>query len=160
MVKRIATLILGISYLFVGNALAYADTKPYFKVFGGDVFAGGWFNSAATSCNPADTTSYQAPTFNPNQNLNEGGILAFANGRTGASSDFGAYFTEDLRQVFNQTRSMIKSSNSLASLPYKLDMVLLTPDYYSGGGRNLLELGFKKTMDHHGFEAWKRSSPR
>ena len=67
---------------------AYADTKPIFKVSGGNVFAGGWFNTGATSCNPA--TNYQAPTFNPASNQYKGGILGFANGRTGSSVDFGA----------------------------------------------------------------------
>ena len=74
--------------LLIGGP-AYADTKPYIKVFGGDVFAGGWFNSGTASCSTT-SASYQAPTFNPLNNQFRGGILAFANGRHGASVDFGA----------------------------------------------------------------------
>ncbi|MBI1952348.1 hypothetical protein HYS42_01330, partial [Candidatus Saccharibacteria bacterium] len=89
--KKTSALVLATACLLFSTGLAYADTKPYFKGFGADVFAGGWFNSGATSCSSSDTTTYQAPTFNPNQNLERGGILAYANGRIGASSDFGAF---------------------------------------------------------------------
>ena len=72
-------------------ASALADTKPYFKVFGGSVFAGGEFNSGASSCSTSDS-NYQAPSYAPLTNQYEGGILAFAtSARLGASTDFGAF---------------------------------------------------------------------
>lgn len=89
--KKISALVLATACLLFSTGLAYADTKPYFKGFGADVFAGGWFNSGATSCSSSDAATYQAPTFNPSQNLERGGILAYANGRIGSSSDFGAF---------------------------------------------------------------------
>lgn len=86
-----ASLLLAIfTYFIASSSMVLADTRPYFKVFGSDVFAGGWFNSAATSCTTSDS-NYQAPTFNPLANQYKGGILAFATTRHGASSDFGAF---------------------------------------------------------------------
>lgn len=87
--RSVFVFIAALTSLFSLSMTAYADTKPYVKVFGGDIFAGGWFNGA-TACSSADA-SYQAPTFNPNQNFKKGAILAFANGRHGSSSDFGAF---------------------------------------------------------------------
>lgn len=90
MAKKIVTLFLGIGYLLFGSALVYADTKPYFKVFGGDVFAGGWFNSGNNNCSTGDG-NYQAPVISPLSGQYKGGILAFATtNRTGSSVDFGA----------------------------------------------------------------------
>ncbi len=88
--KPIGLLFILLASIIVIPASAYADTKPYFKVFGGDVFVGGWFNATTTPCTTGDT-NYQAPTFNPLSNQFKGGILAFANGRHGSSSDFGAF---------------------------------------------------------------------
>ncbi len=69
----------------------FADTKPYFKVFGGDVFAGGWIDSNSGDCTTSDA-NYQAPTYSPLTNQFAGGILAFANStRHGASTNFGAF---------------------------------------------------------------------
>ncbi len=88
--KKFAALTLAVLYLVFGTGLAYADTKPYIKVYGGDVFAGGWFNNTGTACSSA-AAAYQAPTFSPLANQYKGGILAFATSdRKGSSVDFGA----------------------------------------------------------------------
>ncbi|PJE65030.1 hypothetical protein COU91_03830 [Candidatus Saccharibacteria bacterium CG10_big_fil_rev_8_21_14_0_10_47_8] len=63
-------------------------TRPYLKVFGGDVSAGGWFNDGNTSCS-AD----------PNRQIDpNGGIRTFASAnvpghtyRSGSSSEFAAF---------------------------------------------------------------------
>lgn len=60
--------------------LVQADTKPYFKVYEGDVFAGGAFSKLAV----CDTSSgYHTATMSPSlSNQYNGGILAYA--RSGA----------------------------------------------------------------------------
>ena len=65
-----------------------SPTKPYFKAYGGDVFAGGWFNNNAISCSPTDD-NYQ----NAGSDQKVGGILAYAYNSPsakGASSEQGA----------------------------------------------------------------------
>lgn len=90
MKKLVGWLVVAVTMIGVLPMGALADTKPYFKVFGGDVFAGGWFNSGATSCSVSDS-NYQAPTYAPLTDQYKGGILAFAtSARLGASTDFGA----------------------------------------------------------------------
>ncbi|MBI2589280.1 hypothetical protein HYW35_03735 [Candidatus Saccharibacteria bacterium] len=97
--KKISALALGIIYLFLSSGLALADSRPYFKVFGGDVFSGGWFNSG-TNCDTATSSFYQYPSYQPagyNQDDRTGGILSFAkqngdgNSLGGASSQYGAF---------------------------------------------------------------------
>lgn len=63
-------------------------SRPYLKVFGGDVSAGGWFNTTTTPCS-ADPNRQDNP---------KGGIRTFASGnvaghtyRAGSSSEFAAY---------------------------------------------------------------------
>lgn len=92
MTKRLVGLFLAVAMLFgLVPGVVYADAKPYFKAFGGDVSAGGWINSGASSCSTADP-NYQAPTFSPIANQYRGGILTYANStRHGSSTDFGAY---------------------------------------------------------------------
>lgn len=69
-------------------ATALADTKTYFKVFSGDVFAGGWFDSGASSCSTSDP-NYKIAT---SSNRFPGGILAFSTAsRQGASTNLGGF---------------------------------------------------------------------
>ncbi|MBI5906560.1 hypothetical protein HY857_00715 [Candidatus Saccharibacteria bacterium] len=66
------------------------ETRPYLKVFGGDVSTGGWFNSNGTNSCSADPSRQENP---------KGGIRTFASGyvagshayRAGSSSEFAAY---------------------------------------------------------------------
>lgn len=90
MAKKISALVLGVFYLFLSSGLALADTRPYFRAYGSDTFAGGWFNSGASSCSPAAST-FQAPTYLGLTNLYKGGVMAYgkSNG-SGAGSQFGA----------------------------------------------------------------------
>ncbi len=92
-IKKLPALILGISYIVSSlllAAVAYADTRPYFKAYGADTFTGGWFNSGST-CNNTDA-NYQRPG---TSDLT-GGVMAFAkydaagNKSSGAGSEFGA----------------------------------------------------------------------
>jgi len=88
--KKISALVLGIAYLFFSSGLALADSRPYFRAYGADIFSGGWFNSGANSCSPAAST-FQAPTYSGLTNLYKGGIMTYAkNNGGGAGSQFGA----------------------------------------------------------------------
>lgn len=90
MSKKVSALVLGLIYLFFSTGLAYADTRPYFRTYGADTFAGGWFNSGASSCSPAAAT-FQAPTYSGLSNLFKGGIMSFGRSDgSGAGSQFGA----------------------------------------------------------------------
>lgn len=96
--QKLQALILSVSYVLslglFSAGLAYADTKPYFRVHGADVFAGGWWftKNAGGGYNCDLTTNYQAPSFSPLDKQYRGGILAFNNGGTqGALGDFGAF---------------------------------------------------------------------
>lgn len=81
--------LLGFSFINVG--LASADSRPYFRATGGDVFSGGWFYSGAVTCNPGDSTTYQAPNYGNGTNKYKGGIMGFGyNDGRGAGSQFGA----------------------------------------------------------------------
>lgn len=63
-------------------------TNPYFKTFGSDVMAGGWFASGA-SCSTS-SPPYQSYPSIPDQR--SGGILTyFDSGKGGASSQYGAF---------------------------------------------------------------------
>jgi hypothetical protein len=71
---------------FALSPIAHADTFPYLKVFGADTWAGGAFATAGLGC----SSSYRDPA-NNGGNVNTGGILTYANGAGGGSSDeFGA----------------------------------------------------------------------
>jgi hypothetical protein len=70
--------------------------KPYFKVFGNDVFAGGWFVDSNGFCSTAKPYYQDDNTVLPNQNY--GGIMAFTRFDTGtskliggSSSQYGAF---------------------------------------------------------------------
>lgn len=75
-----------------------------------------------------------------------------------SSDDFVVYFPENLRRIFYELQAATRSPKPMSHLPFKLDMVLVTPDFYSTGGRNLSEIGFVKAIAHSGFEAWKKVS--
>lgn len=93
----------------VGFSTAYADSKPFFRILEGDIFAGGWFNDNTNSC--AASSSYQGPTYGPISDQYQGAIMGFAevNGasRTGASSTMGAFAT-----------GLIEGSDSASTLDY------------------------------------------
>ena len=90
MAKKIAALVFGVAYLLLSSGLALADTRPYFRAYGSDTFAGGWFNSGASSCSPAAST-FQAPTYSGLTNLYKGGVMTYAKSDgSGAGSQFGA----------------------------------------------------------------------
>ncbi len=100
-----------------------AITKPYFKVFDGDVFAGGWFDSGQTSCNPGDANyqapTYSSPTYNPATSIYKGAILANSRGTLlGASTDFGAmamgFIETNAGSQFGFTSGTAASGNSLS----------------------------------------------
>jgi hypothetical protein len=83
-----------VSFSLINAGLALADSQPYFRAYGADVFSGGWFNSSAVSCNPGDTATYQAPDYTNQKDAYKGAILGFAvesgSGSKGAGSEFGA----------------------------------------------------------------------
>lgn len=101
--QKIKALALGLCYIFsfglFNVGLAYADTKPYFQVRGGDAFAGGWFLAKSSTTNQFDCDvagNYQAPSFSGGTASNQykGGILAFTqdtNLTKGARAEFGAF---------------------------------------------------------------------
>ena len=97
--RRATSLILAVSLLLPVGIAAAANHKPYFKVYGADVFTGGWFKSAGTCANDKNS-SYQAPLYSiaaskfSGQTAYSGGIYGFAKAagsRTGASSELGAF---------------------------------------------------------------------
>lgn len=85
--------------LLFGARVSAAPDKPYFKVFGGDTFVGGWFNQSQTTCTNTDL-NYQAPDYNAASGSfvpvtqYRGGIMAYnkliSSKPAGASTDFGA----------------------------------------------------------------------
>lgn len=101
--KKISALVLGIIYLSFSSGLALADTRPYFKTFGGDVTVGGWFYEGGY-CSTDPSSNYQDPKYpkNPTDGISQsptnGGILAFAKdsgaaSAGGASSQYAAFTT-------------------------------------------------------------------
>lgn len=90
-----ATLIYGLSLCLVNVGLALAETKPYFKAYGADVFVGGGYNSGPAACAPSGT-SYQAPDYSDTSTIYKGGLMGFATYDSnsqkakGAGSQFGA----------------------------------------------------------------------
>lgn len=81
-------LLLPLALSVLAPAIAYADTKTYFKVFSGDVFSGGWFDSGANSCSTSDP-NYKAASIS---NRYPGGILTFStSSRQGASTSLAAF---------------------------------------------------------------------
>ena len=74
---------------FALSPAVHADTFPYLKAFGGDVWAGGAFLSGG-SCTLAN--GYQDPTYGSGSPANDrGGILTYANsGGGGSTGEFGA----------------------------------------------------------------------
>lgn len=105
--QKIKVLALGVFYTFgiglLNVGLTQADTKPYFQVHGGDIFAGGWWYVKDASNNyNCDTDEvapavFQSPTFSSATVITpyEGGILSFNNfsGGTarGALGDYGVF---------------------------------------------------------------------
>lgn len=92
---RLHFAVVALGLLFaISSPLAYAIiTRPYFKVFGADVFTGGWFYQApATSC---ASTKYQDPL--TQGTVQPGGTFAYTRTDSsgipggGASSQFGAF---------------------------------------------------------------------
>jgi len=66
--------------LFLGlSPMVHADTYPFLTATGGDVWAGGWFNTGSA----CDLTNYQ-------DNAN-GGVNTYLGASGGSSGDFGAY---------------------------------------------------------------------
>lgn len=93
--QKLKALILGICYVssgvFLNTGLALADARPYFKVFDGDVFAGGWFNAGQVACNPG-SPNYQAPSLSAGTDYYKGGVMAYANqSGSGAGTQYGAF---------------------------------------------------------------------
>jgi hypothetical protein len=88
-----AALIYALSFSFFSTGAALADTRPYFRAYGADVFAGGWFENNSVSCNPGVST-FQAPNYSGNTDFYKGAIMAYgisSGGTThGAGSEFGA----------------------------------------------------------------------
>lgn len=92
--KLLLVTVLSFVYLVGSPVIVKAvELHPYLKVTGGDVFAGGWINNGNSDCSTSTSSNYQAPTIAGASvtNPKKGGILAYAVGRTGASSDFGAF---------------------------------------------------------------------
>lgn len=77
MAKKISALIFGSLYILLSSGVAWADSRPYFKIYGGDISVGGWFNDRQTTCSNTAST-YQAPSYNPLTNKYKGSILAYA----------------------------------------------------------------------------------
>ncbi len=85
-------LIAGFFGLAIGLVPAAAGaSQPYFKAFGADVMAGGWFKSG-TSCNNAPSGPYQEPNYSAAPDQRAGGIMTYVNTtKGGASSQYGAF---------------------------------------------------------------------
>lgn len=95
----LAGAVLVISSSLLPLSTAYA-ARPYFKVFGGDIATGGWFNSGTTNCLASGISNYfQDGSFMPNGVTGDafksyGGIYTFMRdigGYAGSSSQFAAY---------------------------------------------------------------------
>lgn len=67
------------------------STRPFFQVWGGDIFTGGSFNDVNQNC-PSTFPDYISPQTAPGNDANYGGIKAYANTSTGhgSATDFGA----------------------------------------------------------------------
>ncbi len=99
--SAVLNLALATGLVLVPSASVYAaNHKPYFKVFGADAYAGGWFNNLAQACSNSSGSNYQAPLYSSATGkydpatVNNGGIFGFARvggNRTGASSELGAF---------------------------------------------------------------------
>lgn len=100
--QKLGTALLLIIVVTAAPARALAATQPYFRVTGGDVWAGGWIDSKSGSC--GGSTNYQradwsdAPDFPSDAAGRYGGILAYATANNGsgqytggAAADFGAF---------------------------------------------------------------------
>lgn len=83
-------------------AVSDTQTKPYFKVTGGDVSTGGWFYGDDDTCDTSTTGNYQDSNFSSvaypaDAEHRYGGILSFAKTNAakdsagGSSSEFAAY---------------------------------------------------------------------
>lgn len=93
--------ILVVALSLAAPAAADTQTKPYFKVYGADVMAGGWFYGAS-GCDTSTNANYQDSGFSNTtytQDDKHGGILTYAkqdpgnaaNSAGGASSQYGAF---------------------------------------------------------------------
>ncbi|HET9850055.1 MAG TPA: hypothetical protein VFP35_00270 [Candidatus Saccharimonadales bacterium] len=92
-VKRLPRLAVIALLVGVYGLPAYADssTRPYFKVYGGNVVSGGWFESGG-SCDSDSSSNYQDSSFSNSSipaDSRNGGILAYANQASGNSADSG-----------------------------------------------------------------------
>jgi hypothetical protein len=115
-----------IALVMASFGTVYADTRPYFKVFGGDVMTGGNFASS-TACDTSTSGGYQDPNTTPTDNR-RGGILAFVNSSKGGAA--GQYGVLSIGQIETNSGSSygFYSGGDLAS------MTRLTFANTSGGG--------------------------
>ena len=75
--------------VFALGPAVYADTFPYIKASGSDVWAGGWFQSSG-SCD-SGSSNYQDQFTDSNNDQKAGGVDAFVGDHNGSSGDFGVY---------------------------------------------------------------------
>jgi hypothetical protein len=95
--KKTAVALLSLVFAATILGTAAANTLPYFKVYGGDVMSGGWFNTGSV-CSTAASSTYQDPKYKAPPTVNQnGGILTYTNvngsqkPKGGASTEFAAY---------------------------------------------------------------------
>ena len=144
--KRLPQFLVGVLLVLGMSLPAYAadiTTRPYFKVYGGDVSSGGWFgNSGCTTSNYQDPL-YTGSSGNDSRN---GGILTYANQSAsnpansagGASGQYGVFA---LGQVDNTAASDGFYSDSALSSATSTGKSLLTFANTTGGWGGLFELG-------------------
>lgn len=113
----------GVFLLFAGLSvpLAHADTKPYFKVYGADIFAGGWFNNGSTACSTALGSNYQDSDTTGATDRN-GGIVTFTkssgsgNPLGGSSGQYGVFALGAIDGNFNSGNGFYSDSTKKGSV--------------------------------------------
>lgn len=161
LLRRVANLaaVFGIFFALGGQSLA---ANPYFKVTGGDVATGGWFNYDPTPSIPCTGSGYyQAPDFTNSTTLNNsatvGGILSFVAPvglRPGAKADYGAY---SLGLVEYKPASVYGFNTGVAAVPLGTN-TLSFANYYAAGSM-AATYGFNNAgsgglLDGGGQHAW------
>jgi hypothetical protein len=150
---RVSLAILGL-FLGLVTAITYAQSRPYFKAFGADVFTGGWFGS-----NPADPCVQGSEISYQRGSDATGGIIAFTKtdaGGTqqgGASSQLGVFSLGSIDGAFGTNTGF--ASGAPANPADRLSFANTVPDDFGGrfdGGvqpkfciTNYYEPGTKKT---------------
>ncbi|HVO86110.1 MAG TPA: hypothetical protein VMT23_00040 [Candidatus Binatia bacterium] len=151
--KRLPMLLVSACLVVGWASTAFADTNyaPYFKTYGGDVMAGGWFDSG-TNCDTSQSGNYQDSAFSNAslglpQDSRTGGILAYANqdgsgvnSAGGASSQYGAFALGQIDSADPVDHNGFYSAGSLAAVnPTAKNLISFANN--TGGWGGIFELG-------------------